>query len=305
MTAFGMRFDAHSTSVYSIAFSPTGTVLASGDDAGVIYLWQPHSGRVLGTLQQDPANDRFGGIWQLAFNATGALLAAVGPEYDRVHLWDMRTRTDRVVGHGLEVTSVAFSPDRRLLAYGAEAVHVLDVVTGQALAELPGHTDWVTSVAFSPDGTLLASGSYEDPVVRVWEVQTMLPCFVLAGPETPVTSVVFSPDSRRLYASTWNATHRWILQTGEELAQLTTCGSQFPVALHPEGSLLALPDTNAIRLIDIATETERGTLHGDQPGAAMTCVAFSSDGRMLASGNQVKSVYVWEWEAVYNDRSQS
>jgi WD40 repeat protein len=71
------------------------------------------------------------------------------------------------------VTSVAFSPDGRLIASGSKdkTIKLWDVKTGEEIRTLKGHSSWVNSVTFSPDGRLIASGS-EDKTIKLWDVKT-------------------------------------------------------------------------------------------------------------------------------------
>jgi COMPASS component SWD3 len=69
---------------------------------------------------------------------------------------------------GGDSSSVAFSPDGKLLAVGGEkAITLWDPQSGKLLRTLSEHSLSVEAVAFSPDGELLASGSLDD-TVKLW-----------------------------------------------------------------------------------------------------------------------------------------
>jgi WD40 repeat protein len=138
------------------------------------------------------------------------------------------------------VSSVAFSPDGKILASGSgthlgsptarsevsftdDAIQLWDVASRQPfVVPFIGHTNAVSSIAFSPDGTILASGS-DDATIRLWDVVGGQPLdslpsgysVVIAGEEAAshaMKSVAFSPDGMFL-ASGSNDTsiHLWDL----------------------------------------------------------------------------------------------
>jgi len=265
----------HERAVWSVAFAPDGHRLASGSADGTVRLWDPAVGQELACLR---GHER--AVWSVAFTPDGRRLAS-GSDDNTVRLWETGSGQELVYprGHERAVWSVAFSPNGSRLASGSDdnTVRLWDTATGQELACLRGHADAVSCLDFAADGCKLASGS-GDSTVRLWDVATGHQLVCLHGHEGEVRSVAFAPDGRRLASGAEDGTVRvWDTATGEELACLRS---------H-DPPVLSVPFT-------VYSLRHRKQLILNLDGSDVQRVAFTADGRLLASQAWDNTVRLWE-----------
>ena len=287
--------EEHDHVVYTVAFSPDGTSLASGSHDGTVMLWDPATGQATATLRHE------NGVHALSFSPDGAMLATAGETDGILNLWDLATRQkivsyrhlDDWLGWPQTVNSISFSPDGTAVAAGLldKTIRLRDLETGLLTATFKGgHSDAVESVAFSPDGTTLASGSaYE---VNLWEVATHNVA-TLERFTPSVQSIAFFPDGSSLATGYADGTVQlWDVATKHQIATLESFETGVnSVAFSPDGRTLASASTWELRLRNVDTGNFT-TLEGHTD--EVESLAFSPGGTRLASATFYGDVKLWD-----------
>lgn len=317
------RLKGHS-GISALNFSPDGKYLASAGDT-TIRLWDPITGKQLCQVNLDgeltgtavfvqggrvlacrsvfekiqllgvPSLTRrgelslSGGFACLMPSPDGKVLA-IGAAGGSIALWNLVTlkRSWRVEfpslpdGRSNRPAAITFAPGGNIMAVGMlrdSTVRILDAVSGKELRRLKDRdvrSERIRSTRFSPDGRVLAVGMNMENLIRLWD------------PATGRTGGSFrwrsSPDPRQVKADLPHA-YRGL----------------DALAFAPDGkTLVAACSDGRLRFWEMATGCLRHeTLLPDTTIPGANRIAFSPDGRLLATGSQRgnPAISIWDWRA--------
>ncbi|MFL5240769.1 MAG: hypothetical protein ACJ8FY_01560 [Gemmataceae bacterium] len=171
-----------------------------------------------------------------------------------------------------EISAAAISPDGKRLALGVARLRdthsmlpeviIWDLLAGREILSLKGNSGSVLSIEFSGDGRRLASAG-GDGIVKIWDAATGKAIFSLKGHTAPVRALSFSPDGKRL-ASAGGASNR---------SSPNFAGCE-------------------VKIWDVASGKQQLSLIGHT--GAVNSLAFSPNGRHLASASDDSTLLVWD-----------
>lgn len=195
------------------------------------------------------------------------------------------------------VSALAYRADGKVLAVGGHGgVLLLDVVTGEQVNRLPGHTGRVTALAFSRQGGILAAASGSGGTrgeVRIYRPSNA--DHVLLAHGDLIYDLRFSPDDTVLATTGYDRLIKlWDVRTGHELRVLKDhSDAVYGLAFSPDGKHLASASADrAVKVWDVATGKRLYTL-GESTDWVYS-VAWHPNGKQVAAAGVDKSIRVWE-----------
>jgi WD40 repeat protein len=282
-----------------LAFSGDGKRLAMGRTTGSVALYEGFPvGDNLVLLGQHT-----GAVNCVAYAAKASRIASGGDD-NQVRLWDPDAgRVLHVLeGHEGLVCAVALAADGKRIASASLdlTVRVWDAESGKELRRLEGHRDQVHGLAFTPDGKHLFSAG-RDGLVCCWDVGTGKEVRRFDGHRGAVRGLSLSDDGKTLATCGEDGSLRlWDAATGREFRRIDVCPDGVSaVAFFPGGASVATADpSGAVLQWDIRSGAKRRELRLDGGKSAsasrMWCLAWSRDGRYLASGGSDHWVRLWD-----------
>lgn len=283
------KFDAFS-------FSAEGHLraLARRKD-GTVSVWDVETKQTLATLKEPGKVLR--ARWFAA--PTGDLWAS-GEVDGQVHIYDHHGKQVACRGHTDAVHWLTFSPDAKRLASASrdETARLWDVASGEEIAQLS--LTWVLDDALYKYDLL--KGHSRD-------LQTVDQS-IAKGFSAGIETIAFSPCGNRLAGGLSKQIRFWDVRTSDVVMSILLprgCSRPFALAFSPCGQYLASgswwfgTDKVSIRFWDVATGENITTLWSHPTD--VQDLAFSPDGRLLASGSFDGTILLWDIRPYLRDET--
>jgi len=279
----------HNLMCDGVAYSPDGALLATGDEEGIVKIWDSETLQEVRSLQQS------GVIHSVAFSPDGVRLATAN-EDGTLKIWETTTGREllslpRMSG----LYDVIFMPDnqRIVTTHQDGTTRIWDAQSGQMLLTLAGHISTVVGVASHPGGDQIATAGY-DGTVKIWDPNPGKEILTMAAHKDQVWDVRYSPDGTRLASASLDGTLKiWDPVTGTLLHSLEPGTPFTALAFSPDGTWLGAGSLDGpVYLWKTALDLPPVILTGHN--GRVVDLAFSPGGQRLVTTSWDATARVWD-----------
>jgi len=282
----------HRDGVTSVAFNSDGKQIVSSSSDRTARIWDAATGNEHATIKGHAT-----GVNHVALSADGLLATASSDE--TVKLWDIASSRDSLPLKfggisGWSRIRIAFTSDSQSLSAAASSVKSwnlgrLEETTFEASGEFR------QSPVFSHDRKRLAA-SNQAHAIRVWEAETGTEICVLPEHKDFIAAKVFSPDGRWLASASQDRQVKlWDLADGSLKGSFTGQGGIIQGLAFSADSKFLASAHNTLKIWSVETGEQRE--FSSSIPMSFTSVAFSQDGKQLATGNGNKTAQIWDVES--------
>ena len=278
-------------SIKSVAITPNGQTIVTGDNDGRIKVWNGLSGQLEKTFATEED-----GIKTVVISSDGDTIVS-GGEDSRIKIWNRRSgQLERTLeGHQEDINSIALSSNGNTIvsASNDRTIKIWNRSTGRLEQTLEGHEESVKAVAVSADGNTIVSGG-QDKQVKIWDGQSGKLRKSIKGHEEEVRSVAIDPDGRTIVSGGGDKTIK-IWDTSGNL-QHTFQGHTSKVdsvTIDSNGqNIISGSRDRTIKIWNLQTLALEQNLTTES-SSKINSIAASANNQILVSGGKDSTLSIW------------
>ena len=299
-----IAIEAPNQKIASLSFSPDGKLLAYAGEENTLILWDVGKSQLHNSMDFS-IDQRTEFIRDIEFSPNGKLLAAANDK-GTIKLWKRGNReAGDVIEHGSRLSSIAFSPDGKILAWtSVSAINFFDTQVSKRLPPLKMSEDRaILDISFSPDGKTLATAGFGDSAsfdgeVMLWNILNKGGLqHSIKGHSSSIKQLSYSPDGRLLASASEDGVVKiWKNDSMTLLATLIKHDSEISnIEFSPDGQTIAASRVEgSILLWDVKTQILRATIDKEDTGPVIDMV-FLSNEMLLASLDKHGGLRLWKY----------